>query len=216
MTQAFTEPPLPAPAHLNGLVKAGPAAGPSRQVGPGAADGTDPARHALSALAMPQRGAIGGLSADVAAMDIDDLMAAVVMRLRSAVDPLPESGGGASAAGVLAVRDCAGALDQLRQSLAHQFSRLGQLEQAVGDAQSALAAAVAELSGTQADEQHARHLALHDGLTSLPNRRMLKERLDQALAGLGSLHGSLALKYLDVDDFKQVNDQHGHAAGGAF
>ncbi|MET0936352.1 MAG: diguanylate cyclase [Luteibacter sp.] len=64
-------------------------------------------------------------------------------------------------------------------------------------------------------EQLVRHQATHDALTGLPNRVLFRERLEQAI-GNGNVHGgSFALAYIDIDGFKGVNDQHGHAAGDA-
>jgi diguanylate cyclase (GGDEF)-like protein/PAS domain S-box-containing protein len=62
-------------------------------------------------------------------------------------------------------------------------------------------------------EERMRHEAVHDPLTGLANRTLLRDRLEHALARSerdGSLTGVL---YLDLDGFKQVNDAHGHAAG---
>jgi diguanylate cyclase (GGDEF)-like protein len=62
-------------------------------------------------------------------------------------------------------------------------------------------------------EARARHLALHDGLTNLPNRPLLLDRIRQATA-LGRARGErAALLSLDLDDFALVNDTLGHAAG---
>lgn len=53
----------------------------------------------------------------------------------------------------------------------------------------------------------------HDPLTGLPNRMLLKERLTQA-AGLATRHGHrLAVMFLDLDEFKSINDRFGHAVG---
>ena len=62
-------------------------------------------------------------------------------------------------------------------------------------------------------EEQVRQLAFYDVLTGLPNRRMLGDRLTQAMAGSkrSGLYG--ALMFLDLDNFKPVNDTHGHGAG---
>src|SRR5574337_1393043 len=57
------------------------------------------------------------------------------------------------------------------------------------------------------------HLAQHDTLTGLPNRSQLHDHLTQALAIARRRQQRAALLYLDIDNFKQVNELHGHAAG---
>jgi len=57
------------------------------------------------------------------------------------------------------------------------------------------------------------HSATHDALTGLPNRALLADRLDQALAAASRSGGPLAVLVLDLDDFKVVNDAAGHAVG---
>ena len=56
-------------------------------------------------------------------------------------------------------------------------------------------------------------MAMHDELTHLPNRRLFHDRLDTALARALRQQGRFALLFIDLDRFKQVNDQHGHACG---
>ena len=59
------------------------------------------------------------------------------------------------------------------------------------------------------------HLAHHDPLTGLPNRRMFEQRLDQALDRARRSGRPCALVFVDLDDFKSFNDKLGHAVGDA-
>jgi diguanylate cyclase (GGDEF)-like protein/PAS domain S-box-containing protein len=72
-----------------------------------------------------------------------------------------------------------------------------------------LAAAIAR-SETEAA---IRHQALHDAVTGLPNRVLLEDRLTRVLATARRHGRSLAVLFLDLDNFKRVNDSLGHAAG---
>jgi len=62
-------------------------------------------------------------------------------------------------------------------------------------------------------EEQVRELAFYDPLTQLPNRRLLGDRLSQALAESKRSGRYGALMFLDLDNFKTLNDKHGHAVG---
>ena len=62
-------------------------------------------------------------------------------------------------------------------------------------------------------EEEIRHQAVHDPLTNLPNRSLFSDRLAQALAHARRQTTSVAVLFLDLDQFKLVNDSHGHEAG---
>lgn len=62
-------------------------------------------------------------------------------------------------------------------------------------------------------EEKIHHLAFHDPLTQLPNRLMLHDRLDHAMAASKRSGCYGALMFLDLDNFKPLNDTHGHKAG---
>lgn len=75
-----------------------------------------------------------------------------------------------------------------------------------------------ELQASEAKLELARqaeHMSLHDALTGLSNRRLLTRLLEQAIARSERHGGTLALMFLDLDKFKQVNDTMGHEAGDA-
>jgi len=65
----------------------------------------------------------------------------------------------------------------------------------------------------KATEDEIKRLAFFDPLTTLPNRRLLTDRLHQAVTKVKREQGHLALIFVDLDKFKPVNDRHGHAAG---
>ena len=63
----------------------------------------------------------------------------------------------------------------------------------------------------QGDE--ARHASLHDPLTGLPNRALFNDRLEHGLAHAKRNGTSLVVMFVDLDDFKRINDTHGHDVG---
>ena len=62
-------------------------------------------------------------------------------------------------------------------------------------------------------EEQVRQLAFHDPLTHLANRRLMLEHLDQAMSASKRSHHHGTLLFLDLDNFKSLNDTHGHSVG---
>jgi diguanylate cyclase (GGDEF)-like protein/PAS domain S-box-containing protein len=72
---------------------------------------------------------------------------------------------------------------------------------------------ITDVTAYREAEAHNRYLALHDALTGLPNRTLLNDRLDQLLLRARRTSARYALIYVDLDQFKGVNDSYGHQAG---
>lgn len=70
-----------------------------------------------------------------------------------------------------------------------------------------------DITYAKAQRNMLEHLAYHDALTQLPNRVLFSQRLQHALTEADKHSSSLAICYFDLDDFKIVNDQHGHDYG---
>ncbi len=74
-------------------------------------------------------------------------------------------------------------------------------------------AIVQDITERKFAEEHIHHLAFYDSLTRIPNRRLLNDRLEQAIVAGRRTACYGALMFLDLDNFKPLNDTHGHKAG---
>lgn len=72
-----------------------------------------------------------------------------------------------------------------------------------------------DITERKRSEQQIRHLAHHDVLTGLPNRRLFQDRLEQALALAERERRQIGVVMVDLDHFKEVNDSLGHSTGDA-
>jgi diguanylate cyclase (GGDEF)-like protein/PAS domain S-box-containing protein len=77
----------------------------------------------------------------------------------------------------------------------------------------ALVLTVRDVTERKAFEEQLRHRAFHDPLTQLPNRALLSDRLQHALTREGRFEDQVAVLFVDLDDFKTINDTLGHASG---
>lgn len=90
-------------------------------------------------------------------------------------------------------------------SISRVFDEKGNLSHYVGVS--------SDISERKAAEEQVYYLAHYDSLTELPNRNLLTDRLKQCLLGAKRENTRLALMFLDIDNFKQVNDTLGHQIG---
>ena len=92
----------------------------------------------------------------------------------------------------------------------HRGDEVGELVRSFQDMEQQISRQLAELNLSR---DAMAHLAHHDALTGLPNRRMFQQRLGQVLELSRRSGRSCALLFVDLDDFKAINDTRGHAVG---
>ena len=113
------------------------------------------------------------------------------------------------------VQEVAGDLQKVTETLAQGIEELKQLESDLAESRAALVDSEAALAASTEAEKRALEQALHDSTTGLPNRDLFDIRIEQAMS-MAERHGwTLAVMFLDLDRFKRINDDHGHAAGDA-
>jgi diguanylate cyclase (GGDEF)-like protein/PAS domain S-box-containing protein len=117
------------------------------------------------------------------------------------------------------VRPAGSADGDVRLELGDGDELVASLERAIGEEETAFLRAIATILGTALarlrTEERTRHEALHDPLTGLANRTLLRDRLEHALARTARDEQATGVLFIDLDDFKAVNDRFGHAAGDA-
>ena len=92
-------------------------------------------------------------------------------------------------------------------------SATGVVQRAADRAIDTVALVARDISDLKVAEERLRHLASHDPLTGLPNRSLLTDHLDEAIARHRRGREGLAVVFCDLDGFKEVNDRLGHVVG---
>lgn len=111
------------------------------------------------------------------------------------------------------VAQAADDLHQVNAELAQEMAVRIVLESELADTKTDLADARDDLSKSQAKEEETRKSALHDALTGLPNRVLFEQSLDNGLIQAKRHGWGLAVLFIDVDNFKSINDTYGHDMG---
>lgn len=107
---------------------------------------------------------------------------------------------------------------RLRHADGHYFwvSDTGQVVERDPDGKAMrMVGCIKNIDDRKRNEEEIHRLAFFDPLTELPNRRLLMDRLQQAIFRIKRNNDMAALMFLDMDNFKRLNDTHGHAMGDA-
>jgi len=111
------------------------------------------------------------------------------------------------------VAEAAGDLKQVNVELAEEIAERIDIESELANTKTDLAEARDDLSKAQVITEEAQKFALQDALTGLPNRLSYEQHLDQGMIQ-GKRHGwGLAVLFIDIDKFKNINDSYGHDVG---
>lgn len=111
------------------------------------------------------------------------------------------------------VTQAADDLNQVNAELARELAERVVIESELAETKNELAEALVDLSQSQANEEEARQIALQDALTGLPNRVLFDQRLEQGLSQAKRHGWGLAVLFIDLDKFKDINDTYGHDMG---
>lgn len=104
-------------------------------------------------------------------------------------------------------------LELEREDGTHFFARMDCLRQSKPDDVVEVRVVMTDITERIKNEEEIRKLAFYDALTQLPNRRLLNDRLDQTMAASRRSGHYGALMFVDLDNFKPLNDLHGHDMG---
>ncbi len=111
------------------------------------------------------------------------------------------------------VAKAANDLDRVNIELAKEVAKRVVIESELADTKTDLAEVHDDLSKSQAKEEETRKITLQDALTGLPNRVSFEQDLDQGLIQAKRHGWGLAVLFIDIDNFKSVNDSYGHDLG---
>jgi len=137
-----------------------------------------------------------GLSVALAISVLFALLAGIVWRAQSIIDHQ----GNALQETLHQVQESNRLLDQRVQERTAQLTQVNR-------------AMEKEIHERQEAEEQLEHLAHHDSLTGLPNRLLLQERIDRAIERAKRTQGRFAILFIDLDNFKGLNDTFGHPVG---
>jgi diguanylate cyclase (GGDEF)-like protein len=113
----------------------------------------------------------------------------------------------------LKVAKAADDLHQVNTELAREVADRVAIESELADTIVELADALDDLSKSQVKEEETRQITLQDALTGLPNRALFEQRLEHGLIQARRHGWKLAVLFIDIDKFKNINDSYGHDLG---